>query len=183
MCYHKKIYEHMGIKYIPDFSTKTVNMLLTRAINENHMMKSHEHDIDSDYQQHKEQLKALSKQFGRYAAVGGTAFVIDFVLMVLFTEKGGWNPVISSLVSFIISLFVNYAMSMKWVFHRRDDISRGKEFGIFAALATIGLVMNEAIMAVGVGMMFFDYRLTKLVSTGIVTIYNFISRKKTIDSD
>ena len=113
--------------------------------------------------------------------VGGTAFAIDFALMVLFTEEGGWDPVVSSLVSFVISLFANYAMSMKWVFERRDDISRGKEFGIFAALATIGLVMNEAIMAVGVGMMFLDYRLTKLASTGIVTIYNFISRKKTIE--
>lgn len=145
------------------------------------MMNVQEHAADEEYQARRSQLKALSKQFGRYAAVGGTAFVIDFLLMILFTESGGLNPILSSLISFVISLVINYAMSMKWVFTRRDDISRGKEFGIFAILATIGLAMNEAIMAVGVGMMFFDYRLTKLVSTGIVTIYNFISRKKTIE--
>ena len=108
------------------------------------------HGDGFDYEAHRDQIRALSRQFGRYAMVGGTAFAIDFALMVLFTEEGGWDPVVSSLVSFVISLFVNYAMSMKWVFERRDDISRGKEFGIFAALAAIGLVMNEAIMAVGV---------------------------------
>lgn len=155
--------------------------MLAKAIRENHMMRACEREHDIEYQEHRDAMKALSKQFGRYAAVGGTAFAIDFALMVLFTERGGLNPVVSSFISFVISLVINYAMSMKWVFERRDDISRGKEFGIFAVLATIGLVMNEAIMAIGVGMMFFDYRLTKLASTGIVTIYNFISRKKTIE--
>ena len=151
------------------------------TISERHHTRGRMHGDGFDYEVHRDQIRALSRQFGRYAMVGGTAFAIDFALMVLFTEEGGWDPVVSSLVSFVISLFANYAMSMKWVFERRDDISRGKEFGIFAALAAIGLVMNEAIMAVGVGMMFLDYRLTKLASTGIVTIYNFISRKKTIE--
>ena len=58
------------------------------------------HGDGFDYEAHRDQIRALSRQFGRYAMVGGTAFAIDFALMVLFTEEGGWDPVVSSLVSF-----------------------------------------------------------------------------------
>ena len=100
---------------------------------------------------------------------------------------------VGSVFGFCISLVYNYIMSMKFVFERRDDMNRGKEFAIFVLLSLIGLGINSAIMFFGVNG--FKKYLPELVAaypdavtagvkmfaTGVVMVYNFISRKMTLE--
>ena len=79
----------------------------------------------------------------------------------------------------------NYVASMHYVFTRRDDISRRREFTIFVILSAIGLVINEIIMVVGVNVLgdsALMVTVTKLVATAIVMVWNFVSRKKWLDA-
>ena len=49
---------------------------------------------------------------------------------------------------------MNYLLSMKYVFVRRDDLSRKKEFTIYLILSVIGLGLNELILYVCVDLIY-----------------------------
>ena len=122
-------------------------------------------------------MKKLISQFMKFGIVGVIAFVIDYGFMVLLTEVFGVPYLISTTVSFIISVIFNYFSSMRFVFKRKDDMSRRREFIIFVVLSVIGLVINDVFMWLMVDFLFIDYRISKIVVTFIVAVWNFVTRK------
>lgn len=127
---------------------------------------------------HKESfLKKLLAQFMKFGIVGVIAFVIDYGFMVLLTEVFNVPYLISTTVSFIISVVFNYFASMRFVFKRKDDMSRRREFIIFIVLSVIGLAINDVFMWLMVDFLYIDYRISKIVVTFIVAVWNFVTRK------
>lgn len=131
-------------------------------------------------------MKKSLKQFGRFAAVGTTTFLIDYVLLMVLSLALGVNPVISSALSFLISLVINYVASMRLVFTRREDISRRRQFGLFVLLSLIALILNTAIVWVGMGFLEntpLNLTIVKVVATMMVTLWNFFSRRRWLDAE
>jgi putative flippase GtrA len=130
-------------------------------------------------------MKKLIEQFMKFGIVGLIAFFIDYGLLMILSQIFGLDPVISAAVSFLVSLIFNYLASMKYVFKRRDDMSRKREFAIFCILSIIGLGINELIIWAGV-VLFGSGALavtgSKVVSTVIVAIWNFVMRKKLLEA-
>lgn len=122
-------------------------------------------------------LKKLFAQFMKFGIVGVIAFVIDYGLMILLTEAFGVPYLISTTVSFIVSVIFNYVASMRYVFKRKDDMSRHREFIIFIVLSVIGLGINDLFMWLMVDFLFIDYRISKIVVTVVVAVWNFVTRK------
>ena len=123
-------------------------------------------------------MQLLIKQILKFGVVGGLAFVIDYGLMVLLTEVFGINYLISSAVSFSVSVVFNYLLSIFWVFDVSGSNRGQKEsFVIFLALSIIGLGLNQLLMWLGSDLMGLHYMLTKIGATAIVMVYNFITRK------
>ena len=119
-------------------------------------------------------------QYAKFAAVGITSLMVDYVLMVFLTENSafGLDYFQASAFSYTISVFVNYVLSMKYVFHGRDDMGKVKEASIFFMLSLVGLFLNQIAMWIAVEVLGIFYVAAKLLSTLLVTNYNFISRKK-----
>ena len=122
-------------------------------------------------------MKKLLAQFMKFGIVGVIAFVIDYGFMVLLTEVFNVPYLISTTVSFIISVVFNYFASMRFVFKRKDDMSRRREFIIFLVLSVIGLAINDVFMWLMVDFLYIDYRISKIVVTFIVAVWNFVTRK------
>lgn len=122
-------------------------------------------------------MKKLLAQFMKFGIVGVMAFVIDYGFMILLTEVFGVPYLISTTVSFIVSVIFNYFASMRFVFKRKDDMSRKREFIIFVVLSVIGLVINDVFMWLMVDFLYIDYRISKIVVTFIVAVWNFVTRK------
>lgn len=118
----------------------------------------------------------LLNQILKFGLVGGTAFVIDYVLLYFCTEFLHIHYLISSIISFTVSVIFNYILSIKWVFDvkKKQDV---KDFVIFIILSVIGLEINSLIMYVMVEKFGVYYMLSKIVSTAVVMVYNFITRK------
>lgn len=118
----------------------------------------------------------LLNQILKFGLVGGTAFVIDYVLLYFCTEFLHIHYLISSIISFTVSVIFNYILSVKWVFDvkKKQDV---KDFVIFIILSVIGLGINSLIMYVMVEKFGVYYMLSKIVSTAVVMVYNFITRK------
>ncbi len=98
---------------------------------------------------------------------------------------------VSALIGFSVSVVVNYILTFKFVFVRRDDMSRKKEFTIFLILSIIGMGLNELCLFVGIDLIYMHWGwlqsimsegfaknlFFKFGATGIVMVYNFITRK------
>lgn len=124
----------------------------------------------------------LIKQFMKFGIVGFIAFFIDYGTMIFLTEVFGVSYLISTTAGFIISVIFNYLASMRYVFVHKEGLSRCKEFVIFIVLSVIGLGLNDVLMWILVDFAFIDYRISKIVVTAIVMVYNFITRKIFLDA-
>ena len=110
-------------------------------------------------------MKQLIAQFAQFGVVGVIAFVIDYGLMVLLTELFNVNYLISATISFTVSVIFNYVASMRYVFTHKEGLSRRREFIIFVVLSVIGLLINDALMWVGVDLFGISYLLVKIFAT------------------
>ena len=126
-------------------------------------------------------VRALIGQFLKFGVVGALATLIDYGILMVLSQVAGWDPLPASAVSFTVSLVFNYVASMRFVFERRDDLSRRRELAIFVALSLVGLAINSALMWAGTDGLELDYRLVKVAATAIVTTYNFVTRKIFLD--
>lgn len=124
-----------------------------------------------------------TKQFGKFAIVGLTSLAVDYALLMFLVEACEADLFFSTTVSFIVSVIINYVLSMKYVFDHREGMSRKREFTIFAILSAVGLGLNDLYMFVGVTMLIIGYQAMKLISTFLVTWYNFFSRKKFLSNN
>ncbi len=126
-------------------------------------------------------MKRLIAQFFKFGVVGVLAFVVDFGLLFVLTSGLGVNYLVSATVAFSASVVFNYAASMRYVFTHREDLSRRREFVVFVALSVVGLVINNATMALLVEAFAVNYLVAKVAATAIVILWNFFSRKKWLD--
>lgn len=143
-------------------------------------------------------MKKLIEQILKFGVVGIISFIVDFVITMVVstvlrtllhmgTSKAA---LIGAFFGFVISVIVNYILSMKYVFERRDDMDRKKEFVIFVILSAFGLVINELIILLCIDVIYNNWLWlqswvndtlatagSKIVATGVVMVYNFITRK------
>lgn len=134
-------------------------------------------------------MNKIIQQFLKFGLVGVLCFFIDTGLYTACNLLGV-PYLISGVIGFSVSVVVNYLLSMKYVFVRRDDLSRRKEFAIYLVLSVIGLGLNELILYICVDLIYGNWiwlrglfspraaeLFAKLGATGIVMVYNFVTRK------
>ena len=142
-------------------------------------------------------MKKLIEQIMKFGVVGVICFFIDFVITLgVSTALRAMGTdvktaaLIGAVLGFVISVIINYILSMKFVFERRDDMDRRKEFVIFVILSLIGLGINELLIALSIDVVYVHVKVlanylspgmatafAKIVATGVVMVYNFITRK------
>ena len=71
-------------------------------------------------------------------------------------------------------------MSILWVFDVNKKQTR-RDIVIFFILSLIGLGINQLIMYISVDLMNIYYMISKVISTALVMVYNFITRKKFVE--
>ena len=52
----------------------------------------------------------------RFALTGGVCFLVEFAALVLLKEGLGLDTLIATPIAFALSVVVNYALCMRWVF-------------------------------------------------------------------
>lgn len=127
-------------------------------------------------------VKKLFEQIVKFGIVGAIAFVIDFAVLFILVEYFSMDSIAAATISFIVSVIFNYLASMKYVFVGRTDQSKKMQFIIFVVLSAIGLLINDGIMHLANLILAgiipdFYYMISKVFATGVVMVWNFISRK------
>lgn len=120
--------------------------------------------------------KELFFQIFRFAIVGVIAAIVDVGTLTFLKEYLHIEVLISSAISFSVSVVVNYILSMSFVFKGKKQ-NKVKEFVIFVLLSVGGLCLNQFIMWFGVKYIPVHYLVIKFSAMVFVPIYNFITRK------
>lgn len=90
---------------------------------------------------------------------------------------------LSTFMAFIFSTTTNYCLGRVWTFkdNRSYKNKHGKEFFLVFFVSTLGLLFNLLLMYLFVNIMHFSSKklrlISKIAATGIVFIWNFLSRK------
>jgi len=120
-------------------------------------------------------------QIIKFGIVGVVAALVDVGVLVALKELFMVPVLLSSMISFCVSVSVNYLLSMSFVFKGKGE-SRVKEFAVFVLLSVGGLLLNQLILWAGVEFTRIHYLIIKFVAMVIVPVYNFITRKIFLES-
>ncbi|MBL0742208.1 GtrA family protein [Chryseolinea sp. Jin1] len=100
-------------------------------------------------------------------------------LLIMFVERFALSYLVANVFAFLITCIINYYLSRKWVFERTGERKR-VEFMLFMFFVTCGLLISQFVMWVCVGQWHIDYRISKVIATGFVVIWNFFTRKHVV---
>lgn len=117
--------------------------------------------------------KIVIKDFALYFIVGGLSALtewVTFFITNLFTHY-----VVSTGIAFIVATYVNYLLGRKLVFQNYKKSTK-EMFKVFIVSA-LGLILNVLFMYLFVNFIKLSELFSKILSTGIVFFWNYLSRK------
>lgn len=127
-------------------------------------------------------MKRIFQQLMNFALVGVIATLIDYLVFSLLFNGLQINYLIATVVAFITSTVFNYWASMRYVFSSRfEDNEKMREFLIFVGLSITGLILTTVLMKITVDYLLIHPNIAKILVTGIVMVFNFVTRKLFIE--
>ncbi|MGJ1395466.1 MULTISPECIES: GtrA family protein [Sphingobacterium] len=108
----------------------------------------------------------------KFAIAGGAGLFIDMGLTLLFKEVLGFNVYIAHIIGFLCAVCSNYLLNKYWTFKERDMVSAA-QFVFFLAVSFVGFVLSFSSLFVLYNYMVINFYLSKLISIGIVSIWNY----------
>lgn len=118
----------------------------------------------------------MKHEFVRYIGVGGVAFIADFALLAVLVLTG-LHYLVAALLAFLLGTWVNYRLSVRWVFVYRAIETRSAEFGLFLLVGVTTLGLSLALMALLVERLEMHVLLAKCVATVFTLVFNFAGRR------
>lgn len=118
-----------------------------------------------------------TREFIRYFAASALALLIDTGALFVLTSFLAVPYLISGAIAFLLGLVTVYLLSVRWVFEERAMKDKRAEFALFAIIGVVGLLLNEAALALLTGIFGLYYLLSKGASVIIVFSWNFFARK------
>jgi len=119
-------------------------------------------------------------QFLRYFVTGGLAFIVDFGVFSLTLYYFDVHYLVANLIGLMAGNVVNYLLSLGWVFSaekRKMEKHRMLEITVFVIISLVGMGLNELLMLLMVGFADLNEMFSKVMSAGVVLVYNFLARK------
>lgn len=123
-----------------------------------------------------------------YLCVGGSAALVEWVLFYLFITYAlpgiglGVTAVmmLATALAFSLSTLYHYFLGNILVFDSGSRYKRGKELSLVFLVSIMGLVFNLLLMYVFVSMLMWQPMFSKVLTSCIVVVWNYLSRKKWI---
>lgn len=118
----------------------------------------------------------MKREFVRYVGVGGAAFIADFTLLAILV-LAGLHYLAAAIPAYLLGTWINYRLSVRWVFGYRAVEARGIEFGLFLLVGVMTLGLSLALMALLVDGFSMHVLLAKCLIAAFTLIVNFAGRR------
>ena len=130
----------------------------------------------------------------RFLLTGGVCFLVEFACLVLLRDKMGLDTLAAVPIAFLISVILNYALCVIWVFKGAKDQGNAAK-AAFLITSVMGLALNEGLMYLFrvlfgedgrlftvLGFTVTMYMVSKALSTLIVMIWNYFPKRAVLKS-
>lgn len=108
----------------------------------------------------------------RYLVAGGLAALAHLTTLTVLVELGGLRPLWASNVGFGVGLVVSYLLQRGWVF--ATSAAHLLTAPKFLTVIGAGLLLNSAVMHVGVDIVGLPYPLAQLIAFALLPINNYL---------
>ena len=123
-----------------------------------------------------------------YLFVGGTAALVEWGLFYLFFYyllvglglSVDTLTMVATALAFWLSTLYHYFLGNVLVFDSGSKYDKSKELSLVFLVSIMGLVFNLVLMYVFVGLLAWQPMLAKVITSCIVVVWNYLSRKKWI---
>lgn len=121
------------------------------------------------------------KELVNYLIVGGLTTVLSLgvyygSVLTFLDPQNEIQLQIANILSWTAGVVFSYFMNRIFVFESKEE-NKIKEAGKFVSSRVITLLMDMAIMAIGVSLLKFNDKIMKLVSQVVITVSNYIFSK------
>jgi len=120
-------------------------------------------------------LSRISK-FVKYFIIGGIAAIVNLIIFFIFAEVMRYNYFVIGALAFIVATFVNYILSIKYVFKSGIRFSKHKELFWIYVVSIIGLIVNEIILYLFISLLHIEIMISQIIAIGAVFFWNYIAR-------
>ena len=123
------------------------------------------------------------KQFLSYFSVGGVSALVEWTLFALLLYLLDMSYPVATTLAFIVSTTTNWYLGRTFTFKDSEAYKRKsvKEYLLVFLVSAIGLGFNILLMYFFVDVLGMNTKImqttAKVISTGIVFMWNFLSRK------
>lgn len=114
--------------------------------------------------------KPIVQKFMMYSLVGCICTCIYFLSMFIMVEQIGKEPIVSSIISFVIMTLFSFILNMKFTFG--GEFTKQK-LARFFIVASIGFALNFVIMFSIVQVLSFHYLIGEIATTLTIPLVNF----------
>lgn len=115
------------------------------------------------------------KQFIVFTGVGGIGTGGHYLTLITLVENHILSAVPASVAGFGVGAVINYLLNYHFTFNSKK--SHKEAMSKFFIVASIGAVINTALMYVGVNIVHTYYLLAQIAATAIVLLWNFLINK------
>lgn len=114
-----------------------------------------------------------------YLFFGGLAFLVSIFTYIIFEKVFIFSPLIANVYSWIITVTFAYVTNKVWVFesHVRDFKGIIREITVFFSGRIVTLLIEEAILFVGIDVLSIGSIIVKIVAQIVVIISNYFASK------
>ena len=115
----------------------------------------------------------------RFGIAGGVCFFLDFALLFALTEYGGVSYLYSAGIAFTVSVLINYALCVVYVFDGARAQSAMRATAFFGS-SLAGLALNQFCMWLSVDVAGLHYLAAKVVSAAVVMLFNYVAKRRIV---
>lgn len=117
------------------------------------------------------------RNLSRYFLVGACAAGVDFAFFLCFSTWLNFNYLLVGASGFVLATFVNYVLSILWVFESGARFTRRREVFYVYLISLVGLGLHMSILAMVVELDWAPKPVAKLLATGLVFFWNYSARR------
>jgi putative flippase GtrA len=119
----------------------------------------------------------VSVQVFRYVLAGTMAYAVDCSMLIVLTSVLGLYYLTSAAIAFLLGMVTSYVLNVVWVFNEGTIKIRRMEMVLFFSIGIAGLFLNHFCIRFFTESAHLHYLASKFISTMIVFVVNFSSRK------
>jgi putative flippase GtrA len=123
-------------------------------------------------------VRQILKELVGYGAASACALLLDVAILWALVHFLSWGYLPAATTSFLLGSVVAYQLSTTIAFKQHRLASRKTEFASFVAIGGVGLLVNGAVIFVGVNLLGMHFLIAKCAAAGFTFACNFIMRRQ-----